>query len=102
MFKEADPAANQTSIGEVITAPLNKRPPIVKSKVKWIDDLSVCASVSQQSLVPEDCQVPLPVSYHNRTGHRQATLYRQNLIPLQEIFLKKDVNKYLQNKGYVL
>ena len=70
MFNEAGPAANQTSIGEAITAPLNKRQPIVKSKVKWIDDLTVCASVSQQLLVPEDRQVPLPVPYHNRTGHQ--------------------------------
>ena len=74
MFNEAGPAANQTPIGKIITTPLNIRQPMAKCKVKWIDDLTVCASVSQQSLVPEDRPVPLPVPYHNRTGHRLPVL----------------------------
>ena len=70
MFNEAGPRANSTTIGQIITEPLSKRQPIAKSKVKWIDDMTVCAAVDAQSLVPEDRQVPLPLPYHNRTGHR--------------------------------
>ena len=70
MFNGAGPAANPTIIGQIITQPLTKRQPITKSKVKWIDDMTICAAVDQQSLVPEDRWVPLPVPYHNRTGHR--------------------------------
>ena len=70
MFNKAGPAANPTSIGQIITEPLSKRQPITKSKVKWIDDMTVCAAVNAQSLVPEDRPVPRPLPYHSRTGHR--------------------------------
>ena len=73
MFNEVGPPANRDTIGETITKPLNSRQPIPKCKAKWIDDMTVCNVVDQQSLVPEDRQIPHPVPYHNRTGHRLPT-----------------------------
>ena len=71
MFNDAGPATNPTSIGQHITQPLSKRKPIVKTKVKWIDDITICTAVDLKStLVPEDREVPRPVPYHGRTGHR--------------------------------
>ena len=54
MFNKAGAAAIPTSIGRILTEPLSKRQPITKSKVKWIDDITVCGAVDAQSLVPED------------------------------------------------
>ena len=73
MFNEVGPTANTTTIGETITKPLNSRQPILKCKAKWIDDMTVCNVVHQQSLVLEDRQMPQPVPYHSRTGHRLPT-----------------------------
>ena len=71
MFNDAGPAANPTSIGQQITQPLSRRKPIEKSKVKWIDDITICPAVDLKStLVPEDHEVPRPVPYHGRTGHK--------------------------------
>ena len=70
MFNEAGPAANLSAIDDIITQPLTWRQPITKCKVKWIDDMTVCAAVDSRTLVPEDRQLPQPVPYHGRTGHR--------------------------------
>ena len=37
LFNNAGPAANTVGIGRQISRPLSKRKPILKSKVKWID-----------------------------------------------------------------
>jgi hypothetical protein len=71
LFNGAGPEANSTSIGQQITEPKNQRQPIKTSKVKWVDDITICAAVELKSaLVPEDRPVPRPVPYHARTGHR--------------------------------
>ena len=70
MFNKAGPAANPSAMGDIITQPLTWRQPITKCKVKWIDDMTVCAAVDSRKLVPEDRQLPQPVPYHGRTGHR--------------------------------
>ena len=90
MFNEVGPAANTTTIGETITKPLNRRQPIPKCKAKWIDDMTVCNVVDQQSLVPEDRQVPQPVPYHSRTGHRLPASNTHQL----ELNLVKDIISY--------
>jgi hypothetical protein len=71
LFNGAGPEASSTSIGQQITQPKNLRQPIKTSKVKWVDDITICAAVELESaLVPEDRAVPRPVPYHARTGHR--------------------------------
>ena len=71
LFNGAGPPTNMVSIGKQITQPKNRRTIIKKMKVKWIDDVTVCAAVDLKSmLVPEDRLVPRPLPYHARTGHR--------------------------------
>ena len=42
-----------------------------KSKVKWIDDMTLCNAVDlKTALVPENRPVPRPLPYHGRTEHR--------------------------------
>ena len=99
LFNDAGPAANPTSIGHQITQPLSKRKPIDKSKVKWIDDITICTAVDLKStLVPEDREVPRPVPYHGRTGHRLLpgdNVLQHEIERLQEF---TDLNKMAINK----
>ena len=74
-FNKAGPAANPVTIGQHITVPFNRRKPIDKMKVKWIDDMTVCTFVDlKSSLVPEDRLVPRPRPYHSQTEHRLPRL----------------------------
>ena len=71
LFNGAGPTANITSIGHQITQPLKKRKPIAKTKVKWVDDVTLCTALDlKAALVPEDRAVPRPRPYHARTEHR--------------------------------
>ena len=42
LFNGAGPAANITTIGQQITQPKGNRKPIAKTKVKWVDDVTLC------------------------------------------------------------
>ena len=56
-------------------------PSLRKMKVKWVDNVTVCAALDLKSvLVKEDRPVPQPLSYPTRTGHR---LLRQSN-PMQD------------------
>ena len=59
------------NIGPVITKPLSERKPIAKAHMKYIDDLSYVHSMDlKKSLkLSTDTRRPLPMSYHDRTGH---------------------------------
>ena len=71
LFNGAGPASNNVSIGKQVTQPMNRRKPIDKTKVKWIDDVTICTALDLKTcLEPEDRPVPRPVPYHGRTGHR--------------------------------
>ena len=71
LFNGAGPPADNISIGKQITQPIRKRRPIVKKKVKWIDDETLCNAVNlKAALVPEDRAVPRPLPYHARTEQR--------------------------------
>ena len=71
LFNRAGPAANTISIGQQISKPTKERKPIWKSKVKWVDDVTICTAVDlKSSLVPEDRAVPRPLPYHGRTEQR--------------------------------
>ena len=76
------------SIGNQITQPLKRRKPIRKRKVKWVDDVTVCAALDLKSvLVKEDRPVPQPLSYHTHTGLkllRQSNLMQDELDLLVE------------------
>ena len=80
LFTGAGPYTSAISIGQQITRPLNKRA-IPKSKVKWIDDMTICNAVNlKTSVVPEDRPVPRPLPYHGRTEHRLP----RRLNPMQD------------------
>ena len=100
MFSDAGPAANVVSIGQQITQPLASRKPIKQTKVKWIDDVTICTSVDlKNSVVPEDRVVPRPVPYHGRTGHRLppgANTLQQEMARLQKFTID---NKMAINRG---
>ena len=51
LFNGAGPETNRVSIGQQITKPINKRIAIPKSKVKWIDDLTLCNAVNLKTWV---------------------------------------------------
>ena len=71
LFNGAGPAANITTIGQQLTQPKGKRKPIAKTKVKWVDDITLCTALDlKAALVPEDRPVPRPRPYHARTEHR--------------------------------
>ena len=71
LFNGAGPAANTIGIGKQISLAANKRKPMRKTKVKWVDDVTICTALDlKTSLVPEDRQVPRPVPYHGRTEQR--------------------------------
>ena len=62
LFNGAGPKTSTISIGQQITRPINTRIAIPKSKVKWIDDMTLCNAVNlKTSLVPEDRPVPRPL-----------------------------------------
>ena len=65
-FKEAI-----KNTGEVITKPFNRRGPLSKIHLKFIDDLTVAEAVNLKSkLVPNpNPNPPRPLTYHGRTGH---------------------------------
>ena len=71
LFNGAGPKTSTMNIGEQITRPINRRTSIPKSKVKWIDDMTLCNAIDlKTSLVPEDRPLPRPLPYHGRTEHR--------------------------------
>ena len=86
-LKQAGPAENPVNIGQHITVPINRRQPIDKMKVKWIDDIYVCTAVDlKASLVPEDRPVPRPWPYHSRTDH---------LLPLHSNFMQDELDELI-------
>ena len=57
--------------GEIVTKQFNRRGPIDKIHLKFIDDLTVAESINLKSkLVPNpNPNPPRPTTYHDRTGH---------------------------------
>ena len=71
LFNKAGPAHGNTTIGQQITAPRRRRKPMRKKKVKWVDDMSLMASLHlPTALVPDTRPVPRPVPYRSRLGLR--------------------------------
>ena len=72
LFNGAGPLTNVVSIGNQITQPFKRRQPIRKMKVKWVDDVTICAALDLKSvLIPEDRPVPvapvLPQTHRTQT-----------------------------------
>ena len=59
------------NIGEEVTKQRNKRKPIMKTHLKYIDDLTYAAAINlKENLVANLVKnLPLPLSYHERTRH---------------------------------
>ena len=71
-------------LGSVITASKHKRRPLERRQQKYIDDLTMSASLNLRNLLISDPQsLCKPLTYHSRTGHR--LLQEEN--PLHEDLL---------------
>ena len=68
------------NIGEEITKPKTKRKPMMKTHLKYIDDLSFGAAINlkENLIVNPDPDLPLPLSFHERTRHLLP--YENNVI----------------------
>jgi hypothetical protein len=91
LFNKAGPAASKTSLGEQVTE--TRRKPLMKGKVKWVDDLSAMAALHlPSSLVPDTRpNIPRPVPYRGRLGLRLP----EELNQLQSEL--SDLNVYAEN-----
>ena len=71
-FNGAGPRPLEESIGKTITDIKRKRKPIKTGKKKWVDDLTLTVPVRLQDCLVPDTRpdIPRPVPYHSRTGHR--------------------------------
>ena len=60
----------EKNVGEVITKPLNKRKPLEKAHMKYIDDLSFVQGLELKTCLRKRTEEqPRPLSYRCRTGH---------------------------------
>ena len=96
----------EMNIGSVITKPLSERKPIAKAHMKYIDDLSYVHSMDlKKSLkLSTDTSRPLPLSYHDRTGHylpEHESVMNQQVAQLNK-FVKDMDMKINQEKSKVM
>ena len=72
LFNKAGPPESKTTIGHQITAPRKSRKPMDKGKVKWVDDMTVQASLHLPTALVPDTRpdIPRPVPYRSRHGLR--------------------------------
>ena len=76
----------EKNIGSVITQPLRERKPVLKSHMKFIDDLSYVHALDLKKCLKQNTtsNIPQPVTYHERTGH---------FLPESESVLQNEVTK---------
>ena len=62
---------NMKNAGSYITKPFNKREPMPRIHLKYIDDMTVAEAINlkQQLVINPDPNPPRPLQYHERTGH---------------------------------
>ena len=85
-FNGVGPAAKFTTIEQQITQLKGNKKPIAKTKVKWVDDVTLCTALDlKAALVPEDRPVPRPQPYHARTEHRLPREANQMQSELDEL-----------------
>ena len=82
-FPAQDIAVN---IGEEMTKSLNKRKPMMKTHLKYIDDLTFAAAINlKENLIGNpDPNPPQPLSYHERTQH---------ILPLEKDIIHQQFNE---------
>ena len=80
----------QEHLGKYATRGLNKRTPILKTHMKYVDDMTEAVAINlKKFIVPNpDPNPPRPLAYHDRTGHMAPVGYR---CPLQD-----ELDKLLQ------
>jgi hypothetical protein len=105
LFNKAGPAESNTSIGEQITALRRRRKPMAKKKLKWVDDMSLMASLHLPTvLVPDTRPVPRPVPYRSRLGlrlPRESNTLQDELDSL-EVFTQQNLMSCNQQKTKIL
>ena len=62
---------NLKNVGRIITKPFNKRIPMPRIHLKYVDDMTVAEALNlKKKLIPNpNNNLPRPVQYHQRTGH---------------------------------
>ena len=62
---------NLTNAGKFITKPFNRRGPIPKIHMKYIDDMTIAEALDLKKCLTADPNPdpPRPLQYHQRTGH---------------------------------
>ena len=96
MVDKAGPPPLPRPLGQIITAPLNKRKPLEKTKKKWIDDFTILGAINlKKTLVPDHDPIR-PVSYHNRTEHH--LLEEDNFLQME----LEDIARYSQDRKMIL
>ena len=62
---------NLTNVGEYITKPFNKRIPMPRIHLKYIDDMTIAEALNLKKCLTENPELnpARPLQYHQRTGH---------------------------------
>ena len=62
---------NLTNVGEYITKPFNRRIPMPRLHLKYIDDMTIAEALNLKKCLSEDPEPnpARPLQYHQRTGH---------------------------------
>ena len=71
LINEAGFRDNLNNVGKYITKPFNKREPMPRVHLKYIDDMTVAESINLKNklVVNPDPNPTRPLQYHERTGH---------------------------------
>ena len=96
----------QHNIGSVITKPLKERKPILKSHMKYIDDLSYLHAIDlRKSLIKSnETEKQRPLHYHERTGHvlkESESVLQEQVIKLKTFANEREM-KINQQKSKVM
>ena len=85
-----------SNIGEMITAPLEKRMPMEELHLKFIDDLTLAEAVNLRENLKLESNPTRPVTYHERTGHVLSKESSKIQRKLNEII------QYTNEKGMII
>ena len=96
----------QNNIGSLITKPLKERKPILKSHMKYVDDLSYVHAMDLKKTLKAnpDKDIVRPVDYHERSGHvlkESESVLQHQVIKLNHFANEREM-KINQQKSKVM
>ena len=77
----------ERNLGQLITRKVGKRVPMVKTHMKYVDDLSLAQSVNLKECLIPNTKPIRPEIYHDRTSH---------ILPNNKYTLQDDLNELVQ------